>query len=122
MQDFRKLRVWQAAREITVLVYRATANFPPTERYGLAAQMRSAVTSIGANIAESAGRGTRADTNRCFQIAFASACELLNHLITALALGYLTTGQFDELEARLEPLRKMLASLMARLRKASPAP
>ena len=56
MQDFRKLRVWHAARKLTVAVYALTRKLPAEERYGLAAQMRSAVTSIGANIAEEIGR------------------------------------------------------------------
>ena len=100
------------------MVYRVTAAFPTTERYGLTAQIRSAVTSIGANIAEGCGRGTRADTNRCFQIAFASAVELLHHLITSLDLGFLSDAQFAELEGKLDPIRRMLASLMAKLRTA----
>lgn len=116
MQDFRKLRVWQAARELTVIVYRVTAAFPPTERYGLVAQMRTAAVSIGANIAEGCGRGSRADTLRFLQIAFASAVELLHHLIISLDLGFLTSNEFDDLERRLDPVRRMLTSLMARLR------
>jgi four helix bundle protein len=116
MQDFRKLRVWHASRELTVGVYRATAAFPPTERYGLAAQMRTAAVSIGANIAEGCGRGSRADTLRFLQMAFASAVELLHHLITSLDLGFLTPSEFEEMENKLDPIRRMLASLMARLR------
>src|SRR5213592_1286961 len=116
MQDFRKLRVWQANRELTKQIYRVTAHFPTTERYGLAAQMRSAVLSIGANIAEGTGRGTRADTIRFLQIAFGSAVELLHHLISALDLGFITQAEHDQIEALLDPIRRMLSGLMAKLR------
>jgi four helix bundle protein len=118
MQDFRKLRVWQAARELTVAVYRVTGNYPTSERFGLVAQMRTAAVSIGANIAEGCGRGSRADTVRFLQMAFASAVELLHHFITSLDLGFLAPGDFDEMEKKLDPIRRMLASLMARLRSA----
>src|SRR5262245_51790966 len=70
MQDFRKLQAWQAARELTTRIYRATAAFPSAERFGLTAQMRAAAVSIGANLAEGCGRATRADTLRFFQMSF----------------------------------------------------
>jgi four helix bundle protein len=116
MQDFRKLRVWQAAREMTVVVYRTTSAFPAAERFGLVSQMRRAATSVGANIAEGAGRGSRADSKRCLQIAYGSACELLSHFYTASDLGFLKEVQVEELESMLEPVRRMLAGLMSRLK------
>jgi four helix bundle protein len=39
---FRDLRVWQEAMALTVQVYRTTAEFPKSETYGLAQQMRRA--------------------------------------------------------------------------------
>jgi four helix bundle protein len=118
MQDFRNVRVWQANRELTVMVYKATADFPAAERYGLTAQMRGAVVSIGSNIAEGCGRGTRADTVRFFQMSFASTTELLHQLITSLDLEFLARDQFDVLDARLDSIRRMLARFMKRLRDA----
>src|SRR6185295_18762221 len=98
MQDFRKLRVWQASRLLTVAVYRLVRRFPVEERFGLAAQLRSSVTSIGANIAEGFGRATPADTARCLQISVGSGCETLHHIYTALDLGYITEAEFNEVE------------------------
>lgn len=116
MQDFRKIRAWQENRELTVMVYRMTAKFPPSERFGLTAQMRDAVVSIGANIAEGCGRGSRADTLRFFQMSFGSATELLHHLITASDLGFLAADDFRELDTRLDAIRRKIAKFMARLR------
>jgi four helix bundle protein len=117
MQDFRKLRVWQASRGLTVAVYLIVKRFPIEERYGLAAQLRSSVTSIGANIAEGFGRGTPADTARCLQIAVGSGCETLHHLITALDLGYITEAEFEEVEnTHLSPVRRMLTNLLFKVR------
>jgi four helix bundle protein len=116
MQDFRNLRVWQASRQLTVAVSAAVRRFPIEERFGLAAQLRSSVTSIGANIAEGFGRGSRADSARCLQIAVGSGCETLHHLITALDLGYLNQAEFDELEGKLGPVRRMLTNLLFRVR------
>lgn len=112
MQDFRKIKAWQANRELTVMVYQASASWPREERYGLTAQARGAVVSIGANIAEGCGRSASGDTRRFLQIAFGSAVELLHHLITAMDLGYLPRSEFDVLDARLESVRRMTAGFI----------
>ena len=116
MQDFRKIRAWQANRELTLMIYRATARFPREERFGLTSQMRDCAVSIGANIAEGCGRGSNADTLRFFQFAFASAVELLHHLITAKDLGYLSEEVYQGLEQKLDSVRRMTAKFMSRLR------
>ena len=116
MQDFRKIRAWQANRELTLMVYRTTVTFPREERFGLTSQMRDCAVSIGANIAEGCGRGSNADTLRFFQMSFGSAVELLHHLITARDLEYLSEQQYQELEAKLDSVRRMTAKFMTRLR------
>ena len=56
MKDFRELKVWQKAHELTLAVYQLTASFPREELYGLNAQIRRAGSSIAANLAEGCGR------------------------------------------------------------------
>jgi four helix bundle protein len=50
MEDFKDLRVWQKAYELTLNVYRKSATFPKEEMYGLTSQLRrqcrSAQTSL----------------------------------------------------------------------------
>ncbi len=58
MRDFRELLVWQKAHALTLDVYRATKSFPREELYGLTRQIRRAAVSIGANIAEGAGKNS----------------------------------------------------------------
>jgi four helix bundle protein len=83
MQDFRKIRAWQANRELTVMIYRATASFPREERFGMVSQMRGAAVSIGANMAEGAaavlGR-TRTDSFRSLSRQRSSCCITLSQL------------------------------------------
>ena len=118
MQDFRNLLVWQKNRTLVADIYRATANFPADERFGLTSQMRRCTVGIGAAIAEGCGRGSRKDTLRFFQIGFGSSTELLHHLITSLDLGFLNQQQFEALDQTLLEVRKMLASLMKKIRPA----
>lgn len=59
IQSYRELIVWQKAIELVAAVYSITADFPRTEVYGLAAQMRRSAVSVPSNIAEGQGRASR---------------------------------------------------------------
>ena len=72
MADFRQLKVWQKAHEVTLDVYRVTQQFPKSELYGLTSQMRRAAISIGSNIAEGRGRDGDGEFRRFIQIACGS--------------------------------------------------
>ena len=56
---FQDLRIWQDAMDLTEQIYRATADFPRHELYGLTSQLRRAAVSVPSNIAE--GKGHRSD-------------------------------------------------------------
>jgi four helix bundle protein len=116
MQDFRKIQAWQHNRELTRLVYGATATFPADERFGLTSQIRRAVVSIGANIAESSGRGSSADKLRFLQMSLGSSTELLHQLITSVDLGFLEASVFEDLDPRLESVRRLTFAYMRGIR------
>ena len=61
MRDFRQIRVWEKAHNLTLEIYQATARFPREELYGLTSQLRRASASVAANIAEGFGRGGNAE-------------------------------------------------------------
>ena len=56
---FEKLEVWKEARNLSLYLYRLTADFPSEEKYGMIAQLRRASLSITANIAEGMSRSTK---------------------------------------------------------------
>ena len=116
MRDFRKLKIWQRAHQLTLGIYRATAGFPKREIYGLTSQIRRASASIPANIAEGSGRHGDTEFARFLQIAAGSASELQYHLILAKDLGYLSAERFGELSAELEQLKRMLTIFIQRVR------
>ncbi len=57
MRNFRELKVWEKAHDLTLTVYTLTGAFPEDERYGLTSQIRRSCASIPANIAEGCGQG-----------------------------------------------------------------
>ena len=116
MQDFQKLKVWEKAHHLTLTVYRATVKFPREELYGLTSQIRRASASIPANIAEGCGKGGKAELARYLQVAMGSASEVEYHLLLARDLGYFDGSQYTELQAMVTEVKRMLASLIAKVK------
>jgi four helix bundle protein len=116
MQSFRDLKVWEKAHRLTLAVYRATAEFPSDERFGMTSQMRRAGSSIPANIAEGSVRSSDLDFARFLHTAIGSASELEYFLLLAKDLGYLGLAPFDQLTADVQEVKRMLAALINRLK------
>jgi len=110
MQDFRKLKVWAKASDLSFDVYRLTQGFPFEERFGLTTQMRRAAVSIASNIAEGCGRIGRNELPYFLGIALGSACELGSLIEISTRLGYLKDP--GELNHKLDEVRKMLIGLL----------
>jgi four helix bundle protein len=116
MQDFRALSVWSKAHQLVLLLYEATSK-PPDRKYpGLASQIRRAAASIPANIAEGCGHGTQRELARFLSMSLASAFELHYHLQLAHDLGLLSGSDHARLAARTEQIKRMLTSLLAKVR------
>jgi four helix bundle protein len=115
MRDFRELKVWQKAHQLTLAVYKATATFPRDELYGLTSQIRRACASIPANIAEGCGRSGDAELARFLQIALGSASELEYHLLLAHDLALLSDSEYEHLAGETTEVKRMLASFIQKL-------
>ncbi|MEO8564487.1 MAG: four helix bundle protein [bacterium] len=115
MHDFRKLRVWDLSRDLAVAVERASRAFPRSDHGVVSSQLRRAMISIPANIAEGCGKSSRKETLRYFQIAAGSAAEVENHLLIASEFGYLNVGAREELLGQLKSIQRMLFKLMKNL-------
>ncbi len=85
-KSFKDLIVWQKSRDLAVVVYRLTEQFPKSELYGLMSQMRRAVISISSNIAESYHRFHRKEKQQFLAIAFGSGSELESQIEIAKVL------------------------------------
>jgi len=118
MRNFKDLKVWEKAHRLTLDLYRTTRSFPQNELYGLTSQIRRASCSIGANLAEGCGRLSDPEMGRFLQIAMGSASELDYHLLLAKDLALLRPADYDRLSVNLAEVRRMLTSLIQRVRAA----
>jgi four helix bundle protein len=120
--SYRDLNVWQRSKAATIRIYVVTQTFPRRETYGLTSQMRSAASSVPANIAEGHGRGSAADFVRFLRISVGSLCELETYLDISVALQYLTAEHYAELMAETDEIGKMLHGLIDSIRRNAPPP
>ena len=97
-------------------IYQFTKVFPKEELFGLTSQVRRASVSVAANIAEGFGRGGNAELARFLQIGLGSAYELEYHLLLANDLGLLAKIAYDDLERRTIEVKRLLASLLVKVR------
>src|SRR4051794_32251605 len=111
-RDFRKLKVWEKAHQLTLDVYRSTRSFPREEMFGLTSRIRRAASSVPANIAEGCGRGGN-DLGRFFRIAIGSAAELQYHLLLANDLGMLNGSEFEKLQGSANEVERMLTTFLS---------
>lgn len=115
MQDFRKLSVWQRARQLTKTVYQLTVDYPESEVFGLRGQMRRASVSICANIAEGRGRRGDAQFRHYLDIAVGSACELECETILSFDLAFMTEAAHEQLLDAIIEIKRMLVGLIMSL-------
>jgi four helix bundle protein len=115
MGDYRSLRVWREAHEVTLQVYDLTMRFPAAERYGLTSQMRRSAASVPSNLAEGCGRDSDAEIARFARVALGSASELEYQLLLAHDLNLLEPDLYRSVSRRVARIKHMLARLAARL-------
>ena len=89
MGDFKKLIAWQKAHAYALAVHAAYKGTNTRAEPGMRGQILRAVNSISATLAEGCAKRSRADLARFADMAYASAKEVENHLITSRDLGIL---------------------------------
>jgi four helix bundle protein len=96
-KTYQDLLAWQKGIDLCELIYRASADFPRHELYGLTSQIRRAAVSVPSNIAEGAGRITKGEFIQSIGHARGSLLELETQLIVAQRLGYRDSNRSEDL-------------------------
>lgn len=117
MRDHTKLRAFELADEVALLIYRATRRFPRQEIYALTSQMRRAAVSVPSNIVEGCARESQAEYLRFLEIAFGSLRELHYQFALARRLGFTNELEVPECDSKIVETEKVLSALIRSLRK-----
>ena len=117
MHNFRELKIWQEAMEITKLTFKLSKKFPSSEMYGLTSQINRSAVSIPSNIAEGAGRNSNKEFSQFLNIAMGSCFELETQIILSFEFNYIKKDYLESFVVKLNKLEKMINSLISTLRK-----
>ncbi|MGB8489504.1 MAG: four helix bundle protein [Bacteroidales bacterium] len=112
MGNFRKLRVWQIAKELAIKIYNLTQSTQFKRDFGFKDQIQRAAVSIPSNIAEGAELGTDKLSIRYFYIAKGSSAELMTQLIIAHEIGYVDKTSSEQLIDECDKISSMLTKLI----------
>jgi four helix bundle protein len=113
---FEGLEIWHKAREFSQNVNRATANFPPKERYALADQMNRASNAPALVIVEGSGLDTNALFSHRLGLAIGEICEVASAAFMALDRGYISAEQKDAIYKWADELARKINAFRNSLR------
>jgi four helix bundle protein len=116
VRDHAKLRAFELADQLALLVYEQTREFPREEQFGLTSQMRRAAVSVASNIVEGCARESQADYVRFLDMAYGSARELAYQVSLASRLGFLSENANNRLTNAAVETCKVLNGLIRALR------
>jgi four helix bundle protein len=110
IKDHRGLEAWRVAMDAVMETYAVSSDFPKSETYGLAGQMRRAAVSVPSNVAEGYARGGRAEINH-LGIALGSIAELDTQLEIARRLAYVSRDRVARLQGLIVSSRRLVSGL-----------
>ena len=117
VKSFEDLTVWQEAHKLTLEVYKLTAGFPGTEKYGIVSQLRRCSSSVPANIAEGFGRATTRELLRCLQIARGEIEETRYFVLLSRDLGYVSAQDWEKMGRHCESICRLINALGSSLKR-----
>lgn len=112
MKQFEDLIAWQKAKELSVSVYRITAD---VKDYGFNDQIRRASVSIMNNISEGFERQSNNEFRRFLYIAKGSASEVRSMLRLGKELNYIKGNEFTYLVDLSVEISKIISGLIKTL-------
>jgi four helix bundle protein len=116
MRDHNKLRAFQLADEVAILIYQITGSFPKEEMYGLTSQMRRSAVSVPSNIVEGCARESQVEYLRFLEIAFGSLRELHYQFGLAYRLGLIKESDATKYNLKFLEAEKVIGALVRTLR------
>ena len=117
MHNLQELKIWHKAMGLATDVYKATANFPKEEKYGLTSQIRRSAVSVPSNIAEGAGRNSDGEFCNFLGISNGSSYELQTQLMISSRLELIAEETLQPLLKTIDELQKMNYKLQKSMQK-----
>lgn len=109
---FEELQCWVAARELTVEIYKLSANGMLSKDYGMKNQIRRASLSIMNNIAEGFTRYSKKEFVRFLDIGQSSAGEVKSMIYLMDDLNYFDKNTIESLHQKVDKARNLTLGML----------
>lgn len=109
--SFERLGAWKLARQLVRETYVLLRKFPKDELFGMTDQAKRAVVSVPTNLAEGSSRSSMKERNHYYQISFGSLIELLNLMILAHDLDYITNDEYSTIRKKIHVVSIVITGL-----------
>jgi four helix bundle protein len=116
MGNFRKLRAWQAAEELTIHIHRLTRTMRGARSATLCDQLIRASMSVPINIVEGNAHRSLRERARFFGYALASLWEVEGHIQLSSDLDMMSKKDHEALLEETINVRRMLYGLLKKER------
>ncbi|NOW98169.1 four helix bundle protein [Mucilaginibacter sp. SG564] len=108
--NFKNLKVWQKAMDLTDLVFDYGKDLPVNERYNLIDQINRCSCSIPSNIAEGSGKTTSKHFTEFLSISISSSYELETQLLICERRNYGSVNKLRECMELVAEVQRMIFS------------
>lgn len=116
-KGYHKLLIWQRARELVLLIYKHTENFPKAEEFGLKGQLRRASVSIVLTVVEGHRKASKKEFLHYLDISVSSAAEVEAAWELSLDLGFINEEVYSQVETKRSEVAYLLGAFINGLRK-----
>lgn len=106
--NFKNLKIWQKAMDLTDLVFQYSKGLPLDEKYNLTNQINWSSCSIPANIAEDSGKRTKIHFGEFLSTALTSSFKLETQLLICERRNYGDKSLLNKLLDAIAEVQKML--------------
>lgn len=108
--NFKNLKIWQKAMDLSDLTYGYCKSLPPDERFNLIDQLNRSSCSVAANIAEGSGKRSKLQFAEYLSIALSSSYEAETQLLICQRRQYGNTEKLNECLEVVTEIQKMIFS------------
>lgn len=116
---FENLECWRQAKDLAVDIYRLQDDNNFSDDYGLLSDLRQSAISVASLIAGGRERGGASEFIRYLSKAKSAAALLRTQLVISRDIGYLSEGDYLDLEDKINRITAMVGGLIKAIRNKS---
>ncbi|MFQ5582995.1 MAG: four helix bundle protein [Calditrichia bacterium] len=111
VKDFRKLKLWNRARLLTLQIHWITSKFPAAKSAGMDERIKKTCVALCANIANGCSENNNHESIQCLQTSIEMSEKLESLILQSKQIDLLDEETFTGLQQSVTDVKDMLKSL-----------